>query len=133
MDGNISQNALAGQFGLYYNNNNMAVVEMGDVDIVNFDVCAAIGTYGLNGCSVALVASPYAAILAHIPPRPDLTDADPNAGDNNTRVIITDFAQLYETHINFFPDGDNHIIYAVFKGDSKPLVPEHVAIIEAAF
>lgn len=131
MDGNITQNALAGQFGLYFNN--MVVVEMGDVNIVNFDVYAAIGTYGLNGCSVALVASPYAAILAHIPPRPDLTNADPHAGDNNTRAIMADFAQLYETYINFFPDGDSHIICAVFEGDNEPPVPEHVAIIEAAF
>lgn len=133
MDGNISQKALEGEFGRYYNMNNMVVVDMGEVGIVNFAVYPAIGTYGLNSCSVALVASPFSAILTHIPPRPDLTNADPHASDNNTKAIMADFAQLYETYINFFPSGDSHIICAVFEGDNEPALPDHVAIIKAAF
>lgn len=134
MDANISQHALSGTFGLYYSGNgSMVVVEMGEVDIVNFAVCPAIGTYGLNGCSVALIASPYASILAHIPPRPDLTNADPHAGDNNTRAIMVAFAQIYQTYADFFPTEESYIICAAFAQQNGPALEDHVAIIQAAF
>lgn len=109
---------VASVLGYYASIGELILVEMGDVDFVDFDVKLAIGTGGLSGCSVALVASPYGAILAHIPPRPNLSSSDPHAGDANTAQVMAAFYQLYQDNISYFSDTPAAILFVQFS-DSK--------------
>lgn len=127
----VSPKALQGYLGQYFYAGNIVLVGMGEVNFVDFGVVSAIGTYGLNSCSVSLVASPYGAILAHIPPRPNLTDNDPYAGDNNTRAIMAEFAVLYTTYIDYFPAAESHIICATMLGQVQ--LAAQLAIMQQAF
>ncbi|KAL3440239.1 hypothetical protein BJX65DRAFT_290837 [Aspergillus insuetus] len=93
---------------------------MGGVGFVDFNHKPAIGTGGLGGCSVVILASQYGAILAHIPPRLDLTsNDDPYAGDRNVRRMMGLVTQEHDKYkpLGWFPDNDTVLVCAWFQGE----------------
>lgn len=70
-------------------NAQILLVDMNEVCFAAFQQFPAIGTKNLGACSVAIVASKFGAVLAHISPLPHPT-ADPHAGDNHVRSKMTD-------------------------------------------
>lgn len=70
--------------------------------------------------------SPSATVSAHIPPRPDLTDQDPQAGDKNLIAKMHEFARLYRENEMYFSSYNVSLIYPRFQGKAeeweKPMV-----------
>jgi hypothetical protein len=95
-------------------------VAMDEVKFLQFDPSglSSIGTANLNGCSAVMIVSIYGAILGHIPPRPDGTSQDLDAGDRHARMKMQEVATLFTTYKNYFPSGGNTwVLCAVFQGE----------------
>lgn len=107
-------------------------VPMNGLNCVVFSQTPCIGTDGLGSCSVVLIVSPFAAILAHIPPRPDDADAnDPEAGDKYVGSFMERVTTYYRQCQAYFPaDSSSWVVCAVF-GDAVAL-PDQQRIIESA-
>ena len=107
-------------------------VAMNEVRVVSFQTgpFKCIGTRNLNGCTAVTIASPYAAVLAHIAPR--AFDADPNdvdAGDNNCKAKMDQLVGFYNQYKQFFPPGrTTWVISALYRG--QPALPDQRRIIE---
>ena len=69
----------------------------------------AIGTKDLNSCTAVAIVSPYAAILAHIPPQPYPTD-DPNLGMWNVQSRMNGVIHLYHHNRAYFPPNRTYSI-----------------------
>ncbi|KAK5445310.1 hypothetical protein LTS15_010091 [Exophiala xenobiotica] len=67
-------------------------------------------TSGLNGCFGLFLVSASATVSAHIPPRPDLSDDDPQAGDKNMLAKLQEFARLYQTNEKHFSSYNKEFI-----------------------
>ncbi|KFY17548.1 hypothetical protein V492_00591 [Pseudogymnoascus sp. VKM F-4246] len=68
-------------------------VAMDEVKFLQFGVkgLTSIGTKDLKGCSVVMIVSPQAAILAHIAPLPPNSNpSDPEAGDRHCQMKMDD-------------------------------------------
>ncbi|KAF1948316.1 hypothetical protein CC80DRAFT_317666 [Byssothecium circinans] len=93
-------------------------VPMNGLNCVVFSQTPCIGTDGLGSCSVVLIVSPFAAILAHIPPRPDDADAnDPEAGDKYVRSFMERVTTYYRQCQAHFPaNSSSWVVCAVFGG-----------------
>lgn len=109
-----------------------AAVSMNGLNCVVFAQTPCIGTDGLGSCSVVLIISPFAAILAHIPPRPDNADADdPEAGDIHVRSFMERVTTYYRQCQAYFPaNSSSWVVCAVF-GDAIAL-PDQQKIMEGA-
>ena len=92
------------------------VVPMGAIMFVSFQNTSAIATEHLGSCSVVVIASAYAAILAHIPPLPNQATTDPNAGDIQAQSFMNQVANLYQQNISFFPSAQGVVVCAVYNG-----------------
>jgi hypothetical protein len=90
------------------------VVPMGGIGIVYFQNTRAIATEHLGSCSVVIIASAHAAILAHIPPNQATTD--PYAGDRQAQSFMNQVAALYQQNISFFPSAQGLVVCAVYNG-----------------
>jgi hypothetical protein len=69
----------------------------------------AIGTQNLNGCTAVAIVSPFAAILAHIPPMPYPT-SDPNVGMANLQTQMAAVFTLYGQNRTLFPTGTTSLV-----------------------
>lgn len=95
----------------------VVVIPMGDSQFVPFDKFSAVGTSGLGGCSVVIIASAYGVILAHIPPQPpQAQQSNKLAGDNNARDMMSRVAALYQEHRASFPSSDTIVFCAWHNG-----------------
>lgn len=92
------------------------VVPMGGIMFVSFQNTSAIATEHLGSCSVVVIASAYAAILAHIPPLPGQYTTDPHAGDIQAQTFMNQVANLYQQHSSFFPSAQGVVVCAMFNG-----------------
>ncbi|KAL2851370.1 hypothetical protein BJX68DRAFT_266282 [Aspergillus pseudodeflectus] len=94
------------------------IVPMGGVEFVAFNTKPAIGTIGLNSCSVVIIASQHGAILAHIPPRLNLTSDDLHEGDRNVRRMMGLVKAEHDRYkpLGWFPDNETVIVCAWFQG-----------------
>lgn len=92
------------------------VVPMEGIMFVSFQNTSAIATEHLGSCSVVVIASPFAAILAHIPPLPNRATTDPNAGDKQAQTYMNQVAHLYQQNISFFPSAQGVVVCAVYNG-----------------
>ncbi|RLL96791.1 hypothetical protein CFD26_106836 [Aspergillus turcosus] len=112
--------------------NQAVLVPMGGVQFASFQQTRAIGTRGLGSCSVVVVASKYAAILAHIPPLPEQPSTNPFAGDENVREMMRQVRSLYDHYKqhNFFPDPDTYVVCAFFQG--QVALPDQMEIMKRA-
>lgn len=88
-----------------------------------------IYTEGLNACTVVTIVSPSAAILAHISPRPNLTQTGAHVGVDNCTSKMNQVIALYQQNVHLFPPGrTTWVISAMYEG--QPALPEHRRIIE---
>ncbi|KIW82918.1 hypothetical protein Z517_02161 [Fonsecaea pedrosoi CBS 271.37] len=79
-------------------------------------------TSGLNACFGVFLVSLTATVSAHIPPRPDLQDPDPQAGDKNLLAKMHEFASLYKANEKHFTSYHVALICARFEG--KAALPD---------
>ena len=79
----------------------------------------SIGTKDLKGCSVVMIVSPQAAILAYIAPRPPNSDlSDPEAGDRHCQTKMNEVGALYEANKQcFLTYGGSWVLCTVFQGE----------------
>jgi hypothetical protein len=107
-------------------------VPMNGLNCVVFSQTPCIGTDGLGSCSVVLIVSPLAAILAHIPPRPGSADAnDPETGDKYVQSFMERVTTYYRQCQAYFPaNSTSWVVCAVF-GDAIAL-PDQQSIMERA-
>lgn len=123
-------------------------VPTGEVYFVDFRQLRAIGARDLGSCFVALVASPYGAILVHIPPLPwgheqslapasasssSKSKLDPYAGDKNVQEMMDRFKEVYRQALHLFPmpTSSSHVVCAIYQGEVA--LPDQLAIMEGAF
>ena len=92
------------------------LVPMGGIMFVSFQNTRAIATEHLGSCSVVVIASPHAAILAHIPPLPGQATTDPYAGDRQAQSFMNQVAILYQQNSAFFPSAQGVVVCAVYNG-----------------
>lgn len=109
--------------------NRVLEVPMGSVQHVHFQQLEAIGTADLGACSVVVIASSTAAILAHIPPQPVYSPAtDPHAGDDNVRSMMGQVSALYQQQRAYFPTAATVVVCAWFQGEMA--LPDQVTIMK---
>ncbi|KAL4948825.1 hypothetical protein BDW69DRAFT_175736 [Aspergillus filifer] len=78
---------------------------MGEVKFVDFQKYPIIGTEGLGGCSVVILASRFGAILAHIPvPQPH------QDGCAITRHMMAEVRSLHNHYRRFFHSADSAVV-----------------------
>lgn len=92
------------------------IVAMDDVQFLDFQQMAAIGTGQLGSCSVVVIASAQGAILAHIPPQPRPTN-NPIDGDTNVQSMMDRVGALYHEKQQYFLSADTVVVCAVFRGE----------------
>lgn len=85
-----------GNFEIWRQAGAVQTVPMGGVQFLDFRQKAALATDGLGSCSAVVIASPHAAILAHIAPLPTSTQ-NPFAGDANVQSTMNRVVALYRT------------------------------------
>jgi hypothetical protein len=78
---------------------------------------ASIGTAYLGGCSAVIIASSYAVILAHIPPRPSADASDLHAGDRHAQEKMDEMAALYNANRTYFPRESSWVLCAMYAGE----------------
>jgi len=127
---------MSGLLAALANRGQVLVVPMGQVLFVNFREMPVIGTCNLGSCSVAVIASQYGAILAHISPLPPTASgvwADPYAGDNNARRMMDRVHELYILHRDFFQASNTrtYVVSAWYNG--AVALPYQLAIIQDRF
>ncbi|KAF2241884.1 hypothetical protein BU26DRAFT_525004 [Trematosphaeria pertusa] len=107
-------------------------VLMNGLNCLVFSQTPCIGTDRLGSCSVVLIVSPFAAILAHIPPRPDDADAnDPEIGDKYVRSFMERVTTYYRQCQAYFPANSSSWVVCVVFGDAVAL-PDQQRIMERA-
>ncbi|PGH16494.1 hypothetical protein AJ80_05179 [Polytolypa hystricis UAMH7299] len=84
------------------------------------DGISAIGTRNLGGSTAIVLASPRAAIVAHL--RPEL----------DTASFMNELLRFYKKNDQEFPQGHPAFIICARKGEA-PLYPQQVAIIQQVF
>ncbi|KAK3905302.1 hypothetical protein C8A05DRAFT_30886 [Staphylotrichum tortipilum] len=99
------------------------LVDMDDIQLVDFREIDAIGTDGLGGCSVRSPPAQPARAPAH---KDDLL-----AGDRNVWRVMGEIQNLYYQNLASFPASSTHIVYASYKGEMA--LPDQVAIMQQAF
>jgi hypothetical protein len=106
-------------------------VPMDGLDCVVFSQIPCIGTDRLGGCSVILIISPFAAILAHIPPQPSNPDInDLEAGDRHAKASMERVTTYYRQFQGLFPaTSHSWVVCAVFEG--AVAVPDQQRIMQA--
>ena len=92
------------------------IVPMDDVQFLDFQQMAAIGTGQLGACSVVVIASAQGAILAHIPPQPRPTN-NPTDGDTNVQSKMDRVGALYHAKQQYFRSTDTVVVCAEFRGE----------------
>ncbi|KAL3480770.1 hypothetical protein BJX99DRAFT_254106 [Aspergillus californicus] len=105
-------------------------VQMGMVGFNEWRNFPTMGTKGLGSCSVVVIASQHAGILAHIKPEPG-TATNPYAGDNVVREVMR---QLKITHdqykrLGFFPHANSSVVCAYYQGSQA--LPAQINIMKA--
>lgn len=93
----------------------LRVVQMGEVVFHTWNVKEAVGTDGLGGCFAVMIASIHAAIMAHIPPRPN-GSVDPRAGLTNVENMMDRVCSTYEERRNYFPSHETVVSLAMYGG-----------------
>ena len=107
-------------------------VHMDEVIFVDFarGSVRCVGTAQLNGLTAVAIASPYGAILAHIPPHPDRDRNNPYAGDNHVEEKMREFISLYRQFQSYFPTGmSTWVVSPMYQG--KIALPDQRDIIES--
>ncbi len=95
-------------------------VQMDEVKFIPFKQTAVscAGTANLGGCSVVMIVSPLAAIVAHIPPHPNTDWNNPAAADNHIRQKMEEVSALYRNFEKYFPaDRTTWVVSAMLEGD----------------
>jgi len=96
-------------------------VSMNDVKFLQFGLngLTSIGTSDLKGCSVVMIVSAQAAILAHIAPLPPNYDqSDREAGDRHCQRKMDEVGALYKANRQCFPTRQSSwVLCAVFRGE----------------
>ena len=103
------------------------VVHMNQAQIAFFAPlgdAAYLATQGLNGCTVVVIASPNAGILAHIPPTLGYS-RDPRAGIRNVQRMMTQVVALYQRYYTYLIPTVTWVISAVYRGEDA--LPMHIA------
>ena len=106
-------------------------VHMDEVMFVDFarGSIRCVGTAQLNGCTAVAIASPYGAILAHIPPHPNRDRNNPYAGDNHVEEKMKEFVSLYRQFQSYFPAGmSTWVVSPMYQGEIA--LPDQRDIIE---
>src|SRR5271155_1658191 len=86
-------------------------------------------TEDLNGCSGVVIFSQAAAILAHIPPRPNADLQDPYAGEKNVQRRMGEVVALFRTYRTYFTTAnDKLVISAMYQGQTA--LPHQKVMIE---
>ena len=86
---------------------------MNEVKIAFWSEHRRLITDRLNGCTGVAIISPTAGILAHIPPRPDMSLSDPRAGTQNLNRILQDMINLYNANRRHFDHGHSFIVAGI--------------------
>ena len=85
-----------------------------------------LGVKGLSACSVIILASDYAAVLAHIGPN-ELGSQDPQSFVRLANNKMSELEEIYRKNQRFFgSDSHAYLIFATFQ--SKPTSPEQTDI-----
>lgn len=93
-------------------------VAMDEVKFLVFGHTAqSIGTANLGGCSVVLIASRAAAILAHIAPRANGDPSDIHGGVRHVRNKMDEVAALYNANKHYFTGTNNWVVCAMHYGE----------------
>ncbi|KAL2758680.1 hypothetical protein ACRALDRAFT_1061821 [Sodiomyces alcalophilus JCM 7366] len=104
-----------------------AIVEMQEVGFVQFSQFIGIGTRDLGSCSVVVIVSHNAAILAHIAPRSNANPTDIHAGDINARQMMRRVQQVFHDNRDYFTTSAGHMLCAIFAG--RIALPDQLEII----
>ncbi|KAL3472476.1 hypothetical protein BJX99DRAFT_262261 [Aspergillus californicus] len=110
------------------------MVSMHENKFVSFYEKSAIATFGLDACSVIMIASDQGAILAHIPPLPGRT-RHPLAGDTYAQHMMNRVRDLFE-HFQaqgFFPVAASTILYAILRGERESIIESQIQIMRNTF
>lgn len=114
----------------------LKTVGLNKVDIVEYGPdFKSIGTAGLGGCSVAVIVSRRAAILAHISPRPTAANAA-HDGDEHMEQMMGQVVTLYEESRQLFPPEQSAVaVCAQFLGspDNEIALPDQLEIMNRHF
>lgn len=102
-------------------------VPMGGIQLVSFQQIQAIGTEGLGGCSVVIIASKHGAILAHIPPLPTLQVSPDPFGYETVRSMMGRVFALYSQYQAYFQPAETTIVCAWLGGQIG--LADHLEII----
>lgn len=108
---------MASTFDRLRNSRETVVVLMNEAKIALFPPYSPIKnliTEGLNGCSGIVIISPYAGILAHIPPIPRAT-TDPTAGMRNVNLVMARVEQMYRENLRYFPTTHTWTVAAMYQ------------------
>lgn len=110
------------------NTRQIVEVPTGGVQAVSFHQIEAIGTEGLGGCSIVIIASKHAAILAHIPPLPTLQPSPDPLGHETVRSMMGRVSALYNQYQLYFQPAETIIVCAWFGG--RIGLEDHLEIIQ---
>lgn len=95
-------------------------VPMDQARIVFFAQTPGIGTRNLNGCTVVVIVSSHAAIMAHI--APNSPAGQPGAGMAHVSAILQQASALYTQYKPYFPaTSTSCVISASFSNGIVPL------------
>ena len=105
----------------------MDLVKTNEVKFMLFDKpVKGLGVRGLSACSVIILASHYAAVLAHIGPN-ELESQDPQSFLGLANNMMSEVEELYRKNQRYF--GSSTHAYLIFATcQSKPTSPEQTAI-----
>ncbi|KAI9809654.1 MAG: hypothetical protein M1825_000086 [Sarcosagium campestre] len=117
----MSSGLISGIFHQALNARQLTSIDMGETKFVRFgpDQSKCVGTQGLAGCTVALIVSPYAVIMSHIPPTLNVND------------FMSKIEGFYSHHRETFPSVSGTMVGAGY--NRVLLVGHHAAVIEARF
>jgi hypothetical protein len=109
-------------------------VPMGGIKTIIFGPRqTGLGTKGLGGCSVALVVSSKAAVLAHIPARPEgMSPLDPEGGEPNVKLMMKKLQYRVDCLRTYFTqDSQCWVVCATMGTGNEPVLKKHHDIIYA--
>jgi len=92
-----------------------------------------LATKNLNACTAVGIVSPYAGILAHIPPLPDMMSYTPTACLDHARRFMQAITHLVVDNAASFPrPGSRSFVVEAYDGGAGG-VPTHMQVIPPAF
>ncbi len=97
--------------------NSLVEVDMDDMDMIAFRDVYAIGTANLAGCSVIGIASPYAAIIAHIPPM-NMVTRDVSTATDYASAKMNEVIDQFNANPELFPVSESHILVAYIRDEN---------------